>query len=511
MNNIYKIEHNTNSLFNTIPDTGLIKIIENSYELLNFKPDILDKISEDQDRLARKKKKLRIEDKIYYWKKNRELPGFNIKEEEINANELELLAGRERMSSQTVYLFMMVRGDFKSVTSSESVQRIHDSLTLNIILSNWNIKMPGATTILENLNCITNETREYILDCQIEYVLKEGLENFKELIIDSTHVEANTEWPTDGKILLALLNRAFHYSQKLSIFGLPDFKKHWMPAWLDKIKHLTDKINMTCGKKKSQGKIKKYYSQTLKTAQKAHDYLIGEIEKADSGVSRIDICPSMRYRLKKVWNLINNDVLDSAKVLYYTHNRVINGIVLKASEKILSISDRSASFIKKGNRNPVIGYKPQIIRSGNGFIPFIKVPEGNTSDALELIPAVKATIERTKVTPRVMGTDDGYASEANREELKEMGIAVVSMKGSKGKKITPVRSWDSKAYEEARNKRSAVESLIFSLKYSYEFGDVRRRGIEAVTAELLEKVIVYNLTRVILIREKQKQQMKQPA
>lgn len=496
---IYDIDYTINDLFNTIPDTELIQIIEESINLLHLYPEILQKINDDQDRLAKQKKKLRLEDQQYYRSQNRNLPGFDASRKKIVAEDLELLSGRERMKPQMVFLFMMLRGYFGSVTNQESLQRMYDSYTLHIILRGWDKKMPGVTTILENLNCISNDTRDYVLDCQIKYILDEGLDNFKEIIVDSTHVEANTEWPTDAKILFALLHRAFHYSQKLSLFRLDNFKPHWVPTWEKKLKKWIYKLNMTKGKKQSKGKIKKYYRKILEIAQKIHDYLISEIERMKPFVNQVDICPSLRVKLKKVWNRINNDVLDSAKVIYYTHDRIFNEVVLKASEKILSISDRSAAFIKKGSRNPVIGYKPQIVRSGNGFIPALSVPEGNTNDSKELVPVVKSTINRTGVMPRLVSADDGYASAQNRAELLDMGIAAISLSGAKGKKITPVRSWNSKTYQEARRGRSAVESSIFTLKHLYEFGDLGRRGIEEVTAELLEKVIVFNFARIIKV------------
>jgi hypothetical protein len=42
-------------------------------------------------------------------------------------------------------------------------------------------------------------------------------------------------------------------------------------------------------------------------------------------------------------------------------------------------------LIQKGNRNAVIGYKPQVIRSEAGFISAIIVKEGNVSDSKESI------------------------------------------------------------------------------------------------------------------------------
>ena len=503
-NNIYAIDYTTNILFKAIPNTELLEIIENSIELLYSFPEILQKINADQDRHAKEKKKLRLADKEYYQNQQRCLSGFSISRGAYDVDDLDLLPGRERMKPQTVFVFMMVRGYFGSVTNQEGIERMIDSRTLSLILQGWNIKMPGITTILENLNCISNDTREYILDCQVKQIINAGLDSFKELIVDSTHVEANTGWPTDSKILFALLHRAFHYSQKLSIFGLNNFKPHWVPTWEKKLKKMIYKLNMTKGKKGSKSKIKKYYRQILETAQKIHDYLISEMERTESFVYQVNIRPSARVRLKKVWNLIKKDILDSAQVMYYTRDRIFNEVILKASEKILSISDRSAAFIKKGNRNPVIGYKPQIARSEKGFIPGILVPEGNTNDSKELIPIVEKIIKRTNVIPRIVSTDDGYASEENRQKLLGKGVKAISISGAKGKKITPVRSWNSKAYQEARRERSAVESVIFTVKHLYEFGDVKRRGIEEVTAELLEKVIVYNFARVQKI-EKAKQ------
>ena len=63
------------------------------------------------------------------------------------------------------------------------------------------------------------------------------------------------------------------------------------------------------------------------------------------------------------------------------------------------------------------------------------------------------------------------------------------------------RQWESQAYKEARRCRSAVESLMSTIKDGFEFGQLGRCGIEAVRDELLEKVLAYNCCRTILIRK----------
>lgn len=503
------INYSIPNLFLTIPNTDLIRIIEESINVLNNYPGILDKIFNDQEKLAKQKKELRLEDKIYFLNKNEDIPGLNISDtNEITPQHLELQTGRPRMNPQTLYLFIITRGYYGSVTDKDAVNNMTDSMTLKIILDGWNIKMPGSTTILENLNCISNETREFILAAQIKYTISEKLDDFKNILVDSTSIKGNTSWPTDSKILFSLLNRAYNYSQKLSVFGISNFNPFWMPGWLKKIKKLIFKIALTSGKANSKGKIKKYYRHLLKIAEKALDYMVSEIEKANDYIVKVDIAPSLKKQLNAFWRIITDDIMACGRVLYYTENRVFNEVVLSSTEKILSISDRTAAFIKKGNRNPVIGYKPQISRSENGFIPAIKLPLGNASDSKELMPIVKKVVGNTNIIPNLLNVDDGYASRDNVEKAKQMGIKIISISGSKGKKITVLEDWNSDEYKKARADRSAVESIMFTLKYSYDFGVVRRRGIENVKAELLEKVIVYNFARIILLREREKQKLR---
>ena len=77
----------------------------------------------------------------------------------------------------------------------------------------------------------------------------------------------------------------------------------------------------------------------------------------------------------------------------------------------------------------------------------------------------------------------------------------MSFSGSKGKNIIPAEDYDSIAYKKARNDRSAVESLMFTLKHNYDLDRMMRRGIDNVRAEMLEKAIDYNFFRLIRLRK----------
>ena len=174
------------------------------------------------------------------------------------------------------------------------------------------------------------------------------------------------------------------------------------------------------------------------------------------------------------------------------------------AEKKLSVSDPDVGFIAKGQRVPVIGYKPQVARSGAGFITGLLLPKGNAADSNKLVPMVDDVVRRTTVVPKVLSVDDGYASAANLAAMKARGIEVISINGSKGRALTAPADWDSDEYALARDQRSAVESLMFTLKQGFDFGEVARRGLAAVYGELLEKALAYNLCHLARMRHARK-------
>jgi hypothetical protein len=47
-----------------------------------------------------------------------------------------------------------------------------------------------------------------------------------------------------------------------------------------------------------------------------------------------------------------------------------------------------------------------------------------------------------------------------------------------------------------------MESLVFTLKEGFEFGEMMRRTHENVLAEMLEKVLAYNISQIIRMRKK---------
>jgi hypothetical protein len=494
-----------------VPNTDFREFLDEVEQLARFAPEIIVAIEKDLDRAAREKKSLRLADKKFFESRTDDLPAMNIREQNVLADELKLATGRPRMPAYAVYVFLMIRGFLGSLTTKPARRFLRESMSVYGFLQDRGLSLPGVTTILENVNLVSLTTRELIFDKQIALILGEGLDDFKSLTIDSTAVKANSSWPTDAKILTGLLMRANRMGQKLHLFGLEDFSQGWVPCWLEKMDKQVFQICLAAGKSKSKGKLKKHYRQLLKRGRKAADALAVELNRLENGCPLEGQAPSRRVLLDRVVQQIQSDLSDANRVLEYAHARVFHDQTLPSTEKVLSLSDGSAAYIQKGSRNPVIGYKPQLVRSETGFVTSLIVPQGNAADSSELAPAIFDSMSRTGVVAEWVSTDDGYASAKGRDEVLGMGVKDISISGAKGKKLTNPGDWDSEEYRDARRNRSAVESLMFTIKDGFEFGELGRRGLEAVRDELLEKVLAYNCCRIVLIKKRRREALEQAA
>ena len=494
------------NLFLPLPETDFRDYLNEIEELAKSAPEIIESIEKDLDVHARKEKKIRLEDKKYLASRTADLPNLNIRERNLLADELNLAVGRPRMPGYAVYVFLMMRGFLGSLTSQPARRFLHESMSLYGFLQSRGLSMPGATTILENVNLISQGTRDLIFRKQTALILREDLDDFKQLTIDSTAVKANSCWPTDARILTGLLTRANRLGQKLHVFGLKNLRLGWVPHWLAEMDRQEFQICLAAGKPKSKGKLKKRYRQLLKRGQKATDFITDELNRLKARLEPELLEPSRRMLLRQVMQQIEADITDAQNVIKYAGDRVFKGQTLPSTQKVLSLADGSAAYIQKGSRAAVIGYKPQLVRSAKGFVTSLIVPQGNASDSVEFTPAIRDSISRTGVVAELVSTDDGYASAKGRSAVLAMGVKDISISGAKGKRLTDPDDWKSDVYRNARRERSAVESLMFTIKDGFEFGELGRRGLEAVRAELLEKVLAYNFCRIILMRKQKRRE-----
>lgn len=343
-------------------------------------------------------------------------------------------------------------------------------------------------------------------DRPLGYIAREELDDFRKCFIDRTAAEANSARPTDSSLMVRLIARLCTVGANLHRLGLPVIKQIGLEQQQRDLPSMSQQIVFLNGKGRATARRQRLYFQFIRRVRRLRKRLVSDFAPVrEHFESRSDLWPSRRLAAQALLESIAADLADLAQAAAVCERRVMEEEKVPAQEKIISLSDADASFIVKGGWDWLLGYRPQLARSGRGFVSALILPAGNAADSPQLLPMVQAQIAHTAVTPAMVSVDDGYSSQEGREAVQALGVELVSISGAKGKKLIDAGQWKSAPYRQARAERSAIESLIFTLKEGFEFGALMRRGREAVRAEMLEKVLAYNLTQMIRVKKRLRQ------
>jgi IS5 family transposase len=488
-------------LFMSAAASDLQLFLREAHALVVGCPALVAHVEADLDAHGCAKKALRLADAAWKASLTSPLPGHSNEPVAIEPARLTLAQGRPRTPAYVVLMALLLRGyfgaGFKSCDASTLLQ---ESLSLQVLLANLGLKMPGRSTLTELVNAVSNETRQRILDAQVAQVMRIGWDDFSTMLQDSTHVEGNTAWPTDSRLMVALVARVLRVGAALHRVHLPAFASPKAQGHLAAIRMLDREIDTTRGTRESARSRRRCYGKLLWRARRVHRSLGDAVVQVEGALTSLDVLPSRRAMADRAVCRLRADVDALAKVIANCEARVLLEAKVPMADKQLSVSDPDVGFIAKGQRVPVIGYKPQVARSGAGFITGLLLPKGNAADSEQLVPMVDEVVRRTAVVPKVLSLDDGYASKANMQAMRDRGIKVISINGAKGYALTARADWNSDEYAHARDMRSAVESLMFTLKQGFDFAEVARRGLVAAHGELLEKALAYNLCHMVRMR-----------
>jgi hypothetical protein len=203
-------------LFQSVPDTDMSRLIGVAFALTGSHPDLIDRVERDLDGRAIAKKKDRMRDQARNQSRGNLLSGFDCGTAEDWLDDLELDAGRPRTPAIVIIMFLVLRGWFGGYKDRKVATVLAESQTIDVCLASLGCRVPAASTLIDNVNAVSNATREAFLNAQIETAKNDGLDSFQKLTFDSTKVEANSAFPTDSGLIMGLVERAEHVLRLLA-------------------------------------------------------------------------------------------------------------------------------------------------------------------------------------------------------------------------------------------------------------------------------------------------------
>src|ERR1700724_1932175 len=171
-------------IFLTSLDSQLNDFLNEIHQIARLEPSIVERIDEDLDLHAKKKKLLRLADAQFLAGQTPDLPKLQLQLRELKIDNIELETGRPRTDAYIVYLFLMLRG-FNGGCKAQHVRLLLEaSITLRLWLEHLGLELPPASTLSDNLNAVSNQTRSLIHQVQMRYIFQQGLDDFQKCFID---------------------------------------------------------------------------------------------------------------------------------------------------------------------------------------------------------------------------------------------------------------------------------------------------------------------------------------
>jgi len=184
------------------------------------------------------------------------------------------------------------------------------------------------------------------------------------------------------------------------------------------------------------------------------------IERAEETINSIRSTDFMAYlRIAEVQKYIAH----AERQIDQVRRRVAEGETIPHHEKVFSLFEEHTEWINKGKAgiSQELGLKVCVVKDQFGFILHHRVMQKETDDQIA-VPIIKETKERF---PQLTSCsfDKGFHSSENQDQLRGILDQVILPRKGKLSAINKEIE-NSKAFREARQKHSAIESSINALE-----------------------------------------------
>lgn len=342
---------------------------------------------------------------------------------------------------------------------------------------------PSKSVLQRDIKRVRPETMERANRIIVQLAVEKKIEKGRKARVDCTVSESNIHHPTDStllgdgvRVLVRLIQQAKESFEDIL------FSNHHKRAK----RRVMQILNA-----KSKKKMRAPYRDLLKCTQKTVGYAEGAVDvlKAYAGASKdtdkmvlsIGIIQELEHYIPLVKQVISQ-----------TQRRVLNGESLPPQEKIVSIFEPHTDIIVKDRRDTYYGHKLALTGGVSGMITDLVIWEGNPADstmAVEMATRQKDIFNRV---PRQIAYDGGFASQANLDDIKDLGVKDVSFSKRCGLEITDMvkSSW---VYKRLRDFRAGIEGTISYLKRCFGLRRCNWSGLESFKAYAWSSVITANL------------------
>jgi IS5 family transposase len=409
-------------------------------------------------------------------------------------------AGRHGITpEQTLRALTLMR--VKNWDYRELRERINDGYTLRSFTLFDSHAVPLHDAFNRAFNRLTPATLAAINQFVIQQAVKLGLEDGKQLRVDTTVVETNIHHPTDATLLwdtVRTLTRLVEDLHEKLPRGVKGFTNHTRSAR----RRMQALQRMTAREREHQQTPK--YRELIRIAEQVVQNAKQVIANANR-VRKVDVVA--RVVIDGLCKQILSFCELGGRVIDQARRRVLQGETVPVEEKVYSIFEPHTDLIKRGKAlKPVeFGHKVFLAESAHGLITDYRVLDGNPIDS-DHVPASldhhKAIFERV---PDDYAGDRGFYNVENVQTCKDAGVIQVCIPQRGGQRTAEREELErTPAFKKGQRFRAGIEGRISVLFRGRGMKRCLFKGRERFEILVGAAVLANNLMRIADLLAKQK-------
>lgn len=366
-----------------------------------------------------------------------------------------------------------------------SYESLYDELNDNISYRSFTKihegMVPKIMTLNENIKRISPDGWREINKVIIKAARELKVEDGEGVRMDSTGVESNIHYPTDGELLWDCIRVLYRIMEAVKEeypdieFGFSDHTR--------RAKKRRYKIINTS----SQEKRKDAYKDLLRVSEATAGYGRSCIGCLEEKVKEGEI-------EARVYRDEMEEYLESLRtIMKQTERRVLNEEEVDSKDKLVSIFETHTDILSRGKRQVVFGHKILLSGGKSNLILDCIIERGNWSDTGCFGRGIQRLEDAYGYVPEEITTDGGFASRDNYDYAVGKGIKkVLFTKKGTAKIVELVKT--SRAYKRLKKFRAGIEGCISAAKRAYGLTRCTWKGWLSFQSYVWLSVIAFNLS-----------------
>ena len=356
--------------------------------------------------------------------------------------------------------------------------------------------MPNFRTIQEREAKVKPKTIRLINGIVVQLGQRLGVTTAHKLRVDGSMTGTNIHYPTDSRLLddsARVLSRLARQARDL-VQPRTRADKAWFRDRHRQAHHLACQIARLA---RPQGK------NTEKSSPKLYGQLLTVVETLVTQVAQI------QPRLAGLHDLAAiglNEIFDHylplvRQVITQTRQRVLEGLSVPASDKVVSLFEPHTAIICRGKAKPKdteFGRKLWYGEVDGGLISEYRLLAGNPDEAQCLIPSLQHHRQVFGKPPKQVSGDRGIHSTQNEKEARALGVRWVSLPQPGHKTKRRRRQEKQPWFRAAQRFRNGIEGRISQLRRARRLDRCLNHGEVGLERWVGWGVIANNLATIAL-------------